>query len=69
VDDDAIQEAAMSTTEVGPDDATGGPSLGKVALKLEAVVIPVSDADRAKAFYGALAGGSTLTSPSTTASG
>jgi catechol 2,3-dioxygenase-like lactoylglutathione lyase family enzyme len=36
----------MSTTEIGND--------GTTALKLEAVVIPVSDVDRAKAFYGNL---------------
>jgi catechol 2,3-dioxygenase-like lactoylglutathione lyase family enzyme len=36
----------MSTTDIGND--------GTTALKLEAVVIPVSDVDRAKAFYGNL---------------
>jgi catechol 2,3-dioxygenase-like lactoylglutathione lyase family enzyme len=40
----------MSTTEAGTDDATAG----KVDLKLEVVVIPVADVDRAKAFYGGL---------------
>ena len=44
----------MSTTEVRADDATGGASVAKVDLKIEAVVIPVSDVDRAKAFYGSL---------------
>jgi catechol 2,3-dioxygenase-like lactoylglutathione lyase family enzyme len=44
----------MSTTEVPSDDATGGVSVGKVDLKLEAVVIPVSDVDLAKAFYESL---------------
>jgi catechol 2,3-dioxygenase-like lactoylglutathione lyase family enzyme len=44
----------MSTTEVRTDDATSGASVGKVDLKLEAVVIPVSDVDRAKEFYGSL---------------
>ena len=38
-------------------------------LKLEVVVIPVSDVDRAKEFYAGSGGGSTPTSPSTTASG
>ncbi|OKI49265.1 VOC family protein [Micromonospora sp. CB01531] len=44
----------MSTPEVPSDDATSGASAGKVDLKLEVVVIPVSDVDRAKAFYGSL---------------
>ena len=44
----------MSTTEVRTDDATSGASGGKVDLKLEVAVIPVSDPDRAKAFYGSL---------------
>jgi catechol 2,3-dioxygenase-like lactoylglutathione lyase family enzyme len=40
----------MSTTE----DHSGDASAGNVDLRLEAVVIPVSDVDRAKAFYGRL---------------
>ena len=44
----------MSTTEARSDFATSGASVGKVDMKLEAVVIPVSDVDRAKAFYGSL---------------
>ena len=44
----------MSTTEVRTDDMTGGASVGKVDLKLEVVVIPVSDVDRAKRFYDSL---------------
>jgi catechol 2,3-dioxygenase-like lactoylglutathione lyase family enzyme len=40
----------MSTNEVSNADQTGE----TVDLKLEAVVIPVSDVDRAKAFYGSL---------------
>jgi catechol 2,3-dioxygenase-like lactoylglutathione lyase family enzyme len=43
----------MSTTEVSGD-ATGGGSVANVDLKLEVVVIPVSDADRAKEYYGSL---------------
>ena len=39
-----------------------------VDLKLEVVVIPVSDVDRAKPFYEASAGGPTPTSPSATPS-
>ena len=43
----------MSTAEV-PSDATGDASVGRVDMKLETVVIPVSDVDRAKEFYGSL---------------
>ena len=35
-------------------DTTTGARVGKVALKLEVVTIPVSDVDRAKEFYGGL---------------
>jgi hypothetical protein len=45
------KEEAMSTDEVGKKDATG---VAKVDTKLEIVVIPVSDVDRAKEFYGRL---------------
>jgi predicted enzyme related to lactoylglutathione lyase len=44
----------MSTTEDRSSDAGGMPSVGRVDTKLEAVVIPVSDVDRAKEFYGNL---------------
>ena len=44
----------MSTTAVPGADATRKASVGKVAMKLEVVSIPVSDVDRAKAFYGGL---------------
>jgi catechol 2,3-dioxygenase-like lactoylglutathione lyase family enzyme len=44
----------MSSTEVRSDGATSGASPGKVDLKLEVVVIPVSDVDRAKEFYAGL---------------
>jgi catechol 2,3-dioxygenase-like lactoylglutathione lyase family enzyme len=40
----------MSTTEA-PRNASNDASVGKVDMKLEAVVIPVSDVDRAKEFY------------------
>jgi catechol 2,3-dioxygenase-like lactoylglutathione lyase family enzyme len=40
----------MSTTE-SRTDATANAGTGRVDLKLETVVIPVSDVDRAKAFY------------------
>jgi catechol 2,3-dioxygenase-like lactoylglutathione lyase family enzyme len=43
----------MSTTE-DRSDASGTPSVGRVDKKLEVVVIPVSDAERAKEFYGRL---------------
>jgi catechol 2,3-dioxygenase-like lactoylglutathione lyase family enzyme len=42
------------TTEVRNDDATSDPNVGRVDLKLEVVVIPVSDVDGAKEFYGSL---------------
>src|SRR5215467_7157612 len=42
----------MSTTEVRPDNATGKAVAAKVDMKFEIVVIPVSDVDRAKEFYG-----------------
>ncbi len=44
----------MSTSEVRSKEATSDARVARVDLKLEAVVIPVSDADRAKQFYGAL---------------
>jgi catechol 2,3-dioxygenase-like lactoylglutathione lyase family enzyme len=44
----------MSTNAVRSADATGDGSLAKADAKLEMVAIPVSDADRAKAFYGSL---------------
>jgi len=43
----------MSTTE-DRSDASATPSVGRVDQKLEVVVIPVSDAERAKEFYGRL---------------
>ena len=44
----------MSTTATRSGDTTTGARVGKVALKLEVVTIPVSDVDRAKEFYGGL---------------
>lgn len=41
----------MSTTEVGSKDAAGNADIARVDMKLEVVVIPVSDIDRAKKFY------------------
>jgi catechol 2,3-dioxygenase-like lactoylglutathione lyase family enzyme len=44
----------MSTTEDRSGDASGTAGVGSVDMKLEVVTIPVSDADRAKAFYTSL---------------
>jgi catechol 2,3-dioxygenase-like lactoylglutathione lyase family enzyme len=44
----------MSSTQVSDQRATQIPSTGMVDTKLEVVVIPVSDVDRAKRFYGSL---------------
>src|SRR5215510_3308548 len=44
----------MSSTQTSNEHATRIASTGKVDTKLEAVVIPVSDVDRAKRFYGSL---------------
>jgi len=44
----------MSTAEVQRGDAGTLPDVAHVDLKLEAIVIPVSDVDRAKKFYGSL---------------
>jgi len=46
----------MSATEVRPGDAGGPANVQNVDLKLEVVVIPVTDVDRAKEFYGAKLG-------------
>jgi catechol 2,3-dioxygenase-like lactoylglutathione lyase family enzyme len=48
------EEEAMSSTEVRADAAMSGAGTDTVDLKLEVVVIPVSDVDRAKAFYESL---------------
>src|SRR5881227_2169968 len=45
---------AMSTSEDRSSDAGEMESVRNVDLKLEVVVLPVSDVDRAKAFYGGL---------------
>jgi catechol 2,3-dioxygenase-like lactoylglutathione lyase family enzyme len=44
----------MNTTDVRSTDASTKASLMNVDMKLEVVVIPVSDVDRAKEFYGRL---------------
>jgi catechol 2,3-dioxygenase-like lactoylglutathione lyase family enzyme len=44
----------MSSTQTSNDHATRIAGAGNVDLKLEAVIIPVADVDRAKRFYGSL---------------
>src|SRR5215510_9703459 len=44
----------MSSTQISSEQVTRDSSAESVDLKLEVVVIPVSDVDRAKAFYGSL---------------
>jgi catechol 2,3-dioxygenase-like lactoylglutathione lyase family enzyme len=44
----------MNSTQTRREQATRIPGVGKVDTKLEVVVIPVSDVDRAKRFYGGL---------------
>ena len=41
----------MSTNEIRSNDATRNPGVARIEMKLEVVVIPVSDVDRAKEFY------------------
>ena len=47
-------EVTMSSTQMSNEHATQIPSAATVDLKLEVVVIPVSDVDRAKRFYESL---------------
>jgi catechol 2,3-dioxygenase-like lactoylglutathione lyase family enzyme len=44
----------MSSTEVRSENATAAPKAATVDMKLEVIVIPVSDVDRAKSFYAGL---------------
>jgi catechol 2,3-dioxygenase-like lactoylglutathione lyase family enzyme len=44
----------MSSTQTSNEHATDTPTAATVDLKLEVVVIPVSDVDRSKRFYGSL---------------
>ena len=53
----------MSTTEVRSSDATSDAGVARVDMKLEVVVIPVSDVDRAKEFYSRLGWREDLTPP------
>src|ERR1700736_3975536 len=48
----STKEAAMSTKAVRTNDPTSDAGVATVAMKFEVVVIPVSDVDRAKEFYG-----------------
>ncbi|MGH3208130.1 MAG: VOC family protein [Trebonia sp.] len=41
----------MTSTDVNSEASTKSPELGTVDMKLEVVVLPVSDVDRAKRFY------------------
>src|SRR5262245_62554592 len=47
-------EDDMSSTQLSTEPSTALPGDATVDLKLEVVVIPVSDVDRAKEFYGGL---------------
>ena len=44
----------MSSTQTSKEYAARGPSTRNVDLKLEVVILPVSDVERAKRFYGSL---------------
>jgi hypothetical protein len=44
----------MSSTQMRSEHAARIPSAGMVERKLEVIVLPVSDVDRAKRFYGSL---------------
>ena len=45
---------ANPKNEIRSNDPAGGASVARVDMKFEIVVIPVSDVDRAKEFYGRL---------------
>jgi catechol 2,3-dioxygenase-like lactoylglutathione lyase family enzyme len=47
-------EVAMSTTDVSNEAGGGGAAIGSFDMKLEVVVLPVTDVDRAKRFYESL---------------
>jgi catechol 2,3-dioxygenase-like lactoylglutathione lyase family enzyme len=47
-------EAEMSSVDVSSESAAGTPPVNAGELKLEVVVLPVSDVDRAKEFYESL---------------
>ena len=58
----------MTNTQAQSETAVEPPKARGVDMKLEVVVIPVSDVDRAKHFYASWAGGSTATSSAVTTS-
>ena len=60
------EELDMSNPQVRSEPAIEAPRAQRVDMKLEVVVIPVSDVDRAKSSMGAWGGGSTPTSPPVT---
>src|SRR5271155_2673858 len=45
------QEIRMSTNKVRNNDAARNAGVARIDMKLEVIVIPVSDVDRAKEFY------------------
>jgi catechol 2,3-dioxygenase-like lactoylglutathione lyase family enzyme len=45
-------EGEMSSVDVSSESATGSPPVKAGEVRLEVVVVPVSDVDRAKRFYG-----------------
>ena len=53
----------MSTTEARGSDGSGGANVDKVDMKLEVVVIPVSDVERSKEFYRKLGWREDVTPP------
>src|SRR6516225_9337961 len=48
---DGTQEVPMSTNEVRSNDAARNAGVAGINMKLEVVVIPVSDVERSKEFY------------------
>jgi catechol 2,3-dioxygenase-like lactoylglutathione lyase family enzyme len=48
------KELDMTMTEVRSESVTEAPKVGVVDMKFEIVIVPVSDVDRAKAFYASL---------------
>jgi hypothetical protein len=52
--DTNLRKVEMSSTEISSNGATGTASARSIGSNLEVVVVPVSDVDRAKEFYGAI---------------
>ena len=57
------REVLMSTNEVHSNDAARNAGVARIDMKLEVVVIPVSDVDRAKAFYERIGWRLNMTAP------